>query len=288
MRTRSRMTACMRAELLTLAVLIASVAVAADTGTDPAHKQAWGENVGWANAGPTNHEVTVHYDEGTGGWLSGHVWGENIGWIVLGSTGGGPYLNTAGNNWGVNLAANGDLSGYAWGENVGWINFEQTHGQPAINPANGEFTGHAWGENIGWVSFRGISPDYGVRTLAFDTQPKGTPNYWLAGHGVTEDHDAGDDVPASDKYVMDVDPTVPGNALRITSISQADGKVDVAFTPASTRRYYTLARREALTSGIWSNVVGNIRVPGSGGDQALKDDEPTGTMFYRVNVTVSP
>lgn len=177
---------------------------------------------------------------------------------------------------------------HAWGENVGWINFEQTHGQPAINPANGEFSGHVWGENIGWVKFSGTSPEYGVRTLAFDTQSKGTPNYWLVGHGVTEDHDAGDGVPASDKYVMDVDPTVSGNSLRLTSIVQADGETEVAFTPASSRRYYTLTRRDSLTEGGWSNVVGNIRVPGSGGEQALTDEEPTGTMFYRVTVTVSP
>lgn len=271
-----------------LAAMVLSGTLAADTGTDPSHRHAWGENVGWANAGPTNHAVTVHYDEGTGGWLSGHAWGENMGWIVMGCAGGGRYANTTSNNWGVNLTADGKLSGYAWGENVGWINFEQTHGQPAINPANGEFSGHAWGENIGWVKFKGALPDYGVRTLAFDKQPKGTPNYWLAGHGVTEDHDAGDGVPASDKYVMDVDPTVAGNAFRLTSIVQADGETEVAFTPASSRRYYTLTRRESLTEGGWSNVVGNVRVLGSGGEQALTDDEPTDMMFYRVNVTVNP
>jgi len=52
------------------AVLLAgTLAVrAGNTGTDSAHKYAWGENVGWANAGPTNYEVTVHFDENTG-WL---------------------------------------------------------------------------------------------------------------------------------------------------------------------------------------------------------------------------
>lgn len=273
---------------LMLAVLALSGGGAADTGTDPAHKYAWGENVGWANAHSVNHTVTIHYDEGTGGWLSGHVWGENIGWIIMGKAGGGPYANTTSNNWGVNLAADGKLSGYAWGENVGWINFEQTHGQPAIETTTGSFSGHAWGENIGWIKFSGSSPDYGVRTLAFDTQPKGTPNYWLAGHGVSEDHDAGDGVPASDKYVMDVDPTVPGNALRITSITLVDGKVDVAFTPASTRRYYTLTRREELTDGYWLAVDGQADVPGDGGEQTLTDEEPATTMFYRVRVMVTP
>ena len=273
---------------LLLTALIPSNLFAAETGTDPAQKYAWGENVGWASAQSADHDLTIHYEEAAAGWLSGYLWADNIGWIVMGSPGGGHYANTTADNWGVNLAADGKLSGYAWGENVGWINFEQTHGQPAINPANGEFSGHAWGENIGWVKFSGTSPDYGVRTLAFDKQPKGTPNYWLADHGVTEDHDAGDGVPASDKYVMDVDPTVAGNALRITSITPGDGKAHVAFTPASTRRYYTLTRRESLADGDWGSVVGQIGIPGEGGEQALRDEAVTGAMFYRVNVSVTP
>lgn len=261
---------------------------AANTGTDPAHKYAWGENVGWANAGPTNREVTVHYEEGAGGWLSGRLWAENIGWIVMGRAGGGPYENTTAENWGVNLDADGKLTGYAWGENVGWFHFEQTHGQPAIDPVHGEFSGYVWGENVGWGSFRGVEPEYGVRSLAFDTQPKGAPNWWLANYGVEEDYNAGDGVPASDKYVMDVDPTVPGNALRITSISPRDGEVDVAFAPASTRRYYTLCRREDLTTGSWIDVVGPVATPGRGGIETLKDTNAAPRAFYSVRVTVTP
>ena len=272
-----------------VALLAGTLAAGAmDTGTDPAHKYAWGENVGWLNAHSDHHTVTIHYFEGTGGWLSGHVWGENIGWIVMGNAGGGPYANTTGSNWGVNLAADGSLSGYAWGENVGWINFEQTHGQPAIDIANGAFSGHAWGENIGWVKFSGASPDYGVRTLAFDTQPMGTPNWWLANYGVNESYDAGDNVPAWRKFVMDVDPTVPGNYLRITSISTDGGETDVAFTPTSTLRSYTLIRRDDLMAGGWSDVVGQIDVPGTGAEQTLTDDEPASTLLYSVEVKVSP
>jgi hypothetical protein len=66
------------------AVVLLAGALAARAGfteTDPAYPYAWGENIGWANAGPTNCEVTVHYGEGAGGWLSGYVWCENIGWL---------------------------------------------------------------------------------------------------------------------------------------------------------------------------------------------------------------
>jgi len=280
----------MRMRHWVIALLLAGALIvrAENTGTDSTNKHAYGENVGWANAGPTNHDVTVHFDGDTG-WLSGHAWGENVGWIVMGSAGDGPYANTTSNNWGVNLAANGDLSGYAWGENVGWVNFGHAQCDAAINPANGEFSGHAWGENIGWLKFRGTSPDYGVRTLAFDTQLQGTPNWWLDHHGVTEGHDAGDGVAAWRKYVMDTDPNVPGDYLRITAVSNAPAVRVVTFTPASTWRYYTLTRRDDLSAGGWSNVVGQVAVQyGSGGEKAMQDTNAAARVFYSVKVTVTP
>ena len=177
---------------------------------------------------------------------------------------------------------------YAWGENVGWVNFGATQCDAAINPANGEFSGHAWGENIGWLKFKGTSPDYGVRSLAFYTQSQGTPNWWLDAHGVTEGYDAGDGVPAWQKYVMDVSPTNAENYLVITSVSNAPSAKAVVFTPASTRRYYTLTRREDLTAGGWSNVLGQVGIQGVGGQQAMQDTNAAARAFYSVKVTVTP
>lgn len=275
---------------ITVALSAVTLAAVADNrGIDPAHTYAWNENVGWANVGPTNCGVAVHYYEGTGGWLSGYAWGENIGWIVIGSAGGGPYANTTSNNWGVNLAANGGLSGYAWGENVGWINFSHAECDAAINPTNGQVSGHAWGENIGWLTFKGTSPDFGVRSMAFYTQPQGTPNWWLDHHGVTEDDDAGDGVPAWRKYVMDTDPNVQGDYLRITALSNSPTAILVAFTPASMRRFYTLTRRTDLTAGGWSNVAGQVAVQyGTSGQKTLQDTNTAARMFYSLNVTVTP
>lgn len=263
-------------------------ALADNSGTDPEHKYAWGGNVGWVNAAPTNCEVTAHYDEDAGGWLSGYVWGENIGWIVMGSAGSGPYANTASNNWGVNLAANGDLSGFAWGENVGWINFGHAQCDAMINLTNGEFSGHAWGENIGWLKFKGTSPSYGVRSRAFDTQPQGTPNWWLDHYHVTEGYEAGDGVPAWQKYVMDVDPTVADNYLQIMAVSNPPAGAQVAFEPSSARRYYTLTWRQALAEGGWSNVAGQVSVAGEGGRQTMRDTNTVPRAFYRVKVTTTP
>jgi hypothetical protein len=271
-----------------LLVLIGTV-LGGNTGTDPAQKHVWGENVGWANAGPTNYEVTVHYYEGTNGWLSGYAWGENVGWIVIGSAGGGPYANTNSSNWGVNMDSAGDLSGYAWGENIGWIKFASGYNTVSIAPANGAFSGYAWGENVGWLKFSGTSPDYGVRTLAFDTQARGTPNWWLDYHGVTEGYDAGDGVPAWQKYVMDADPNDTNNYLRIMVVSNAPSANVVAFTPASPQRYYTLTRRGDLTAGGWSNVAGQVAMQyDTSGQKTMQDTNVVARMFYRVNVMVTP
>lgn len=273
------------AGLLTFGAAVS--APAGNTGTDPAHLYAWGENAGWVNAGQTTSEVTVHFD-GNSGWLSGCAWCESIGWIKFGDSSGGPYNNNGAADWGVNVASNGRLAGYAWCENVGWINFGHAQCDAAINTATGDFSGHAWGENIGWLTFRGTLPDFGVRTLAFDTQAQGTPNWWLDCYSVAESYDAGDGVPAWQKYVMDADPRVTNNFLRITAVSNSPSGTDVAFSPASTRRYYTLARRERLTAGVWDDVPGQVRVAGGGGAQTLRATNTASQAFFRVGVTVAP
>ena len=257
----------------------------ADGNIDITNKHAWAENVGWVNAAPTNSGVTVHFD-GTSGYLTGCAWGENIGWVKMGDNSGGPYANTGATDWGVNLSSTGDLSGYAWGENVGWINFDHPRCDAAIDLASGELSGHAWGENIGWLNFKGTTPDYSVRTLAFDKQPLGTPNWWLDLHSVTESYDAGDGVPAWKKYVMDTDPNVEGDYLRITAISNLP-PTTVTFT-SSARRYYTLQRRDDLQTGDWTNVVTQTNIPGSAGHTSLQDTALPNRQFYRIEVKEMP
>jgi hypothetical protein len=273
---------------VTVAILAGALAAQAEnSGTDPVYKYAWAENAGWANAAPTNGGVTVHFYE-TSGYLTGLAWGENVGWIKLGDDTGGPYANDSATDWGVNMDASGNLNGYAWGENIGWIKFAHAYGGVTVNPANGEFAGHAWGENVGWLKFSGSSPDYGVRTLAFDMQAQGTPNWWLDHHNVAEAYDEGDGFPAWEEYVADTDPNDEASYLRIVAISNAPSATDVAFWPASTQRYYTLTRREDLQTGSWSDVAGQVSVPGSGGLQTMRDTNMAARMFYTVEVTLSP
>ena len=95
------------------------------------------------------------------------VWAENIGWINLGH--GGPYANTTGGNFGVNVhPTTGALSGLAWGENVGWVNFSGGSLATPANPArvdvgDGRLRGYAWGENIGWINLDVVGDGQYVR-----------------------------------------------------------------------------------------------------------------------------
>ena len=124
--------------------------------------------------------------------------------------------------------------------------------------------------------------------MAFDTQPMGTPNWWLDLHGVTEGFDAGDGVPASDKFVMDTNPNVAGDYLRITALSNSPAATAVSFAPASARRFYTLLRSVDLTAGGWANVAGQVDIAGIGGVQAMQDTNTAARAFFRVQVTVAP
>jgi len=118
------------------------------------HKVTWSENAGWMNwrdADGTNGSVIVGAY-----YLTGHVWSENVGWINVGG-GEGPYTNTNGSDFGVNIQSNNDLEGYAWAENSGWINFGWAMSTGSANRARfdfstGRFRGYAWSENDGWIN----------------------------------------------------------------------------------------------------------------------------------------
>lgn len=119
-----------------------------------ANSFAWGENIGWLNAGSLgpNGPGLVRTQDG----LAGYLWGENIGWVSFScandsSCGSVPY--------GVTRDAAGNLGGYAWGENVGWISLSCANtASCGASPygvtldAHGRLSGYAWGENVGWIS----------------------------------------------------------------------------------------------------------------------------------------
>ncbi len=125
-----------------------------------AKKYAWAENVGYLNFADADNTTGATGVRILGNFLSGRIWSENIGWISVGD-GNGPYLNTLGQNSGVNFnPVSRQLSGYAWSENAGWINFSGGALATPPNPARVEslgasgsrLRGYAWGENIGWIN----------------------------------------------------------------------------------------------------------------------------------------
>src|SRR6185436_12450154 len=152
-----------RGAFLLVALLGAAGAALAGENIDPAadgHQYAWGENVGWINAEPSDDggngvEVTDFA-------LRGFMWGENIGWISLSCDNTGVCGTTP---FGIVNEGSGQLSGYAWSENSGWINFAPTTclQDPTcgvkIDPATGYFSGRAWGENVGWVTLSPGAPE---------------------------------------------------------------------------------------------------------------------------------
>jgi len=152
--------------LVLLATLLGIHAFAAGN-IDGTGEYAWSTAAGWVNFNPAYGGVTVHDSH-----LSGHAWSENSGWIKLGADAGGPYANTAADNWGVNNDNDGQLSGFAWSAAAGWVNFDPAGDQQVVIDDQGRFSGLAWSENLGWISFAGSAPAYGVVT---DWRPQDLP-----------------------------------------------------------------------------------------------------------------
>lgn len=147
----------------TLTVLVFSSLAApalAQSNVTTSAQSSWSENAGWMNwrdAG-TPSGLQGAFADINAGYVTGFVWNENTGWVNLGN-GAGPYANTTGLNFGVNidLCDSFRLSGFAWSENTGWINF--SGGAMATPPNTARFDiaesrlkGYAWGENLGWIS----------------------------------------------------------------------------------------------------------------------------------------
>ncbi len=118
-----------------------------------------------------------------------------------------------------------------------------------------------------------------------DTMPDG----WEHRHGLqpldpadahdNPDRDAHDNL---QEYVADTDPQSGASYFRVTAISNGV-PVDVWFE-SSDARVYTLWRRDTLTSGGWTNVAHQTRIPGHGGPDRLADPDLTTTRLYRLTV----
>lgn len=155
-----------------LGFLAAGGTAMAQSDISNANKFCWQENAGWMDWRDAGDGLLGVRDAMT--YLSGYVWSENLGWICLGL---GPadavhYVNTAADNFGVNVGTDGLLSGMAWSENAGWLNFSggglASPANPArLDPHQQRFYGFAWGENIGWVNMDLAIPGQYVKRTCY-------------------------------------------------------------------------------------------------------------------------
>lgn len=227
---------------------------------------AWGGNIGWV------HFNTDRPNPGDGvrvtdAHLSGYAWSANIGWINFGD--GTPannlrYANTDSNDHGVNQDGAGNLSGLAWAPNIGWINFgwadTANANRPRFNLYNGEFTGYAWSANCGWINLgSGLLRTESIAIV--DSDGDGISDSWelekagnvttLTGKGDAD----GDGLKDKAEYIMDSNPLVPNDGLRILSVAHNPVMhLSMVEWTSSPTRVYAIHVNTNLAQNVWSNL----------------------------------
>jgi len=148
---------------------------------DPHNNSAWAENIGFLNFASASDPAGSQGVFAAPDYLKGYLWSENTGWVHLGS-GGGPYHNSSGLDYGVNRdQGTGELSGFAWGENIGWVNFSGGSLTSPPNPARIEsdrFMGYAWSENSGWINLDDDEVFVGVSACIVDLNNDGEIDFF--------------------------------------------------------------------------------------------------------------
>ena len=125
-----------------------------------------------------------------------------------------------------------------------------------------------------------------------DGIPDGWRREYFGGSGTTTNANScatcdpdGDGAVNHAEYLADTNPTNLLSNFRVQSISNVSG-VAILF-PSSASRRYTLYYAASLTSGVWTNLLSQTDIPGSGGVDTLTDPTPADAQrFYRIGVRV--
>jgi len=133
-------------------------------------------------------------------------------------------------------------------------------------------------------------PDIGAYEhlmVTADSNGDGIPDGWTWDFGlnptdptVAEGNPDGDAHTTLQEWIADTDPTNALSYFRIAAIATGP-PVTVEFL-SSTNRQYTLSASPTLVEPVWTDVAGQVDVPGGGGLDSLTDTNGAGGNFYRV------
>ena len=283
---------CMGKILAGLHVFVMGIqSLEAITTIDPSHKEAYGANIGWLDAGDPASGAIIGQ-----AFCAGYVYAANVGWIHLGDgtpSNGEAYLNNTATDYGVNHDGYGSLSGMAYGANIGWVVFEQAYGQPRVDLLTGNLSGSVWSANAGWIALATTTAYVRTETLSTgpDTDLDFIPDAWeytvagdldvLSDGGADADGDGSTDL---EEYEANTDPLDTTDNLRIIAI-QSDESTDLVTWTCNPSRVYTLETALTLDIGtLWAPASSSF-IPESG---PAVSEEVTGVTemrrFYRVEV----
>jgi hypothetical protein len=149
-------------------------------------------------------------------------------------------------------------------------NYHLVYGSPCIEA--GADLSPFFGEDIDGTP-RPLDGDFDL-TAAFDI---GAYEYDPA----ATDSD-GDGMTDGEEVAADTVPTNAASYFRITAVSNLP-PVEVHFHSSSNRRY-TLLSSTNLITGAWTNVPGQVDIPGSGGPDSLSNSPVSAARHFRLAV----
>ena len=128
--------------------------------------------------------------------------------------------------------------------------------------------------------------------FAADLSAKGTPHWWLAQNGWTNNFDAAeasdtdhDGFTAGQEYVADTNPTNAASYFHIISVANLP-PLTVTFL-SSSLRVYSLCCATNLSGAPWTVIAGQSNLAGTGGVMSLADTNRAAPFrSYRVKVAL--
>ncbi len=124
------------------------------------------------------------------------------------------------------------------------------------------------------------------------TENTGTPHWWLAEYGLTNDtfeaealkDHSGNELPAWKEYIADLDPTDPASALPRLEVEQEDEHWVFEVDPSSTGRMYAVQGATNLFDGSWITLT---NAPGTGASWIHAwSNMPPSIRYIRSRITL--